>query len=142
MVRLWTARLFGLSLGVIALAASARAASGLVDQSDAGATDPRRAWLDQVEASRRRSQTFIETGRLAMSAYAEPARVLTVRRRRPQGHLDDPTLRAGDAVMTQAGLRIFRGEPAALHRESDFAPLDEVAPRGHWLELTAIGAAR
>ena len=37
--------------------------------------------------------------------------------------LHDMTLRRGDAVMTEAGFRIFAGNPAAAHTTRDFPPL-------------------
>jgi hypothetical protein len=37
----------------------------------------------------------------------------------------DGTLREGDAVMTQGGIRIFAGDPQGPHRPSEFAKLDD-----------------
>ncbi len=40
--------------------------------------------------------------------------------------MNDETLRDGDAVMTEKGLRIFAGSAASEHRAKDFASLEEI----------------
>ena len=114
-----------------------------MDQRDAGASDPRRDWLDKVEASRRRSTAFVEGARAASILELGAPRPLTIRRR-VRGFLDDPTLRPGDAVMTSRGLRLFAGAVGPSHGAADFEALERFqGPRGpHWLELTAAQDAR
>ena len=46
---------------------------------------------------------------------------------RTTGLMDDRTLRAGDAVMTKDGLRIFTGDEADHHVVADFVPLRAAA---------------
>jgi hypothetical protein len=42
--------------------------------------------------------------------------------------LEDPTLRAGDAVMTERGMTIFEGSGAATrHQPTDFVPLSKAS---------------
>ena len=52
--------------------------------------------------------------------------------------MDDRTLRAGDAVMTKDGLRIFTGEEADHRKASDFIPLRAAKHDKRRLRLAAM----
>lgn len=57
--------------------------------------------------------------------------------------MDDRTLRAGDAVMTKEGLRVFAGVQADHHADADFVPLHAArrGRKGRRLALVAIDDA-
>lgn len=44
----------------------------------------------------------------------------------PAGLMDDDSLKDGDAVMTQRGIRIFTGDSGRHHKPEDFARLSEI----------------
>lgn len=54
--------------------------------------------------------------------------------------LNDVTLRPGDAVVTPAGVMIFRGRVASHHEVADFVPADQDGslPKDHQPEIAAI----
>ncbi len=62
-------------------------------------------------------------------AAAAPRAPAGPKLQRTTGLMDDRTLRAGDAVMTRDGLRIFTGAEADHHVVADFVPL-RAAPYG------------
>lgn len=86
-------------------------------ESDA-ADDPRREWLDRVEDARKSYEAFAASVRLAArdSNDAAPLR---------ESHLDDWTLRAGDIVVTETGLLLFKGSQALPHETCDFERVGE-----------------
>lgn len=60
------------------------------------------------------------------------------------GLMDDDSLREGDAVMTQSGIRVFMGGSSRRHRAEDFASLSDIKsiPKQARNALLAIDAHR
>jgi hypothetical protein len=60
----------------------------------------------------------------------------------PPSPLLDRTMRRGDALMTQAGIRVFRGASRYPYLVADFQPLARSADVAHRTELQAIDRAQ
>lgn len=74
--------------------------------------------------------------RLAKGAFGPPLPA--------PGLMDDDSLREGDAVMTQSGIRVFTGASGRRHRAEDFASLSDLRslPKQARSALLAIDAHR
>ena len=62
---------------------------------------------------------------------------------RTTGILNDSSLRAGDALMTKDGLRVFAGSSGTMHETSQFVPLDKARhlSKQTRVKLAALDAA-
>jgi hypothetical protein len=128
----------------IAIAMSARllaAASGACAEGEpiVAEDEEHRRWLARVEEARERYEAFAArvTGALERPSGAEPDDV----------YLDDDTLRAGDIVVTTAGLLLFKGSPRLPYARRDFEPLCETRARSlphrsALLDILRAGLAR
>ena len=80
-----------------------------------------------IHRSRRRAVVEIHErhhrGQFKVAATEPAPKITDSPRQKTTGLMDDRTLRAGDAVMTRDGLRIFAGDEADHHEPHDFVPL-------------------
>ncbi|WP_156967835.1 hypothetical protein [Methylosinus sp. PW1] len=85
--------------------------------------DARAQWLQQIAEARQRYDAF------ASLMVADLDRMAVSRAEREDAHLDDPTLRRGDIVVTATGLLMFKGSSKFVPDLSDFEPIGEARAR-------------
>jgi hypothetical protein len=85
--------------------------------------DARTQWLQQIAEARQRYDAF------ASRVVADLDRIAEARAERDDAHLDDPTLRRGDIVVTGAGLLMFKGSSKFVPDLADFEPIGEASAR-------------
>ena len=114
---------FGVILGATALGANGGLAAPAIQESAAG-QDSREAWLERVEQARLRYESFAARAASASSKLPQPA-IST-----PINYLEDSTLRAGDVVVTERGLLVFKGAAHFPFAAADFEPIEHYAYAG------------
>ncbi len=114
---------FAAICGAIALGAKGGLAASAIEEQPAG-QDSRQAWLEQVEQARLRYESFAARAASALSKMPQPAVS------RPLNYFEDGTLRAGDVVVTERGLLVFKGAAHFPFAAADFEPLEHYTYAG------------
>ena len=113
----------GAICGASALGAKGGLAAPAINELAAG-QDSRQAWLEQVEQARLRYESFAARAASALSKMPQPAIA------GPINYLEDDTLRAGDVVVTERGLLVFKGAARFPFAAADFEPIEHYTYAG------------
>jgi len=117
-------------------------APSLADAGDGGEPAPqweivaRMRWAARVEAAKRAYDAFAREAQSA-SHRREEVRERVAHEAGLEGFLTDATLQSGDLVVTENGLRMFKGARRAFHAPANFVVVDgpEAASSAELAEL-------